>query len=34
VPVDHLPKVLAADAACTALDAFARAHPSRQPDAQ
>jgi len=34
VPIDHLPKVLAADAACTALDAFARAHPSRQPDAQ
>jgi maleylpyruvate isomerase len=34
VPIDHLTKVLAADAACTALDAFARAHPSRQPDAQ
>jgi len=34
VPVDHLPKILVADAACTALDAFARAHPSRQPDAQ
>jgi len=34
VPLDHLPKILAADAACAALDAFARAHPSRQPDAQ
>ena len=34
VPIDHLPKILAADAACTTLDAFARAHPSRQPDAQ
>jgi maleylacetoacetate isomerase len=34
VPIDHLPKVLSADAACTALDAFARAHPSRQPDAE
>jgi maleylpyruvate isomerase len=34
VPIDHLPKILAAEAACTALDAFARAHPSRQPDSQ
>lgn len=34
VPIDHLPKILAADAACAALDAFARAHPSRQPDAE
>ena len=34
VPIDHLPKVLAADAACTALEPFARAHPSRQADAE
>lgn len=34
VAIDHLPKILAADAACAGLDAFARAHPSRQPDAQ
>ncbi len=34
VPIDHLPKILAADTACAALDAFARAHPSRQPDVQ
>lgn len=34
VAIDHLPRILAADAACAALDAFARAHPSRQPDAQ
>lgn len=33
VPIDHLTKILAADAACAALDAFARAQPSRQPDA-
>jgi len=34
VSIDHLPKILAADAACAALDAFARAHPSRQADAE
>lgn len=34
VAIDRLPKILAADAACAALDAFACAHPSRQPDAQ
>ena len=34
VPIDHLPKVLEADAACTALEPFARAHPSRQADAE
>ncbi len=33
VPLDDLPKIRAADAACAALDAFARAHPDRQPDA-
>lgn len=32
VPLDHLPKVLAADEACAGLDAVARAHPDRQPD--
>jgi maleylpyruvate isomerase len=34
VAIDHLPKVLAADAACAGIEAFAKAHPSRQPDAQ
>jgi maleylpyruvate isomerase len=33
VSIEHLPKILAADAACAELDAFARAHPARQPDA-
>jgi len=33
-PIDHLPKILAADAACNALEAFARAHPTRQSDAE
>lgn len=32
-PLDDLPKIRAADAACAALDPFARAHPARQPDA-
>ncbi len=34
VLIDHLPRILAADAACTSLEAFARAHPARQPDAE
>jgi maleylpyruvate isomerase len=34
VPLEDMPKIVAADAACAALDAFARAHPSRQPDAE
>jgi maleylpyruvate isomerase len=34
VALDHLPKILAADAACARLDAFARAHPVQQADAQ
>ena len=34
VALDHLPKILAADAACARLDAFAKAHPSQQADAQ
>jgi maleylpyruvate isomerase len=34
VPLDHLPKILAADTACAAIEAFARAHPSQQPDAE
>jgi maleylpyruvate isomerase len=33
VPIDHLTKILAADAACAALATFAMAHPSQQPDA-
>jgi maleylpyruvate isomerase len=34
VALDHLPKILAADAACAKLEAFAKAHPAQQPDAQ
>jgi maleylacetoacetate isomerase len=34
VALDHMPKIVAADAVCAALDAFARAHPSRQTDAE
>ncbi len=33
VDLSAFPKLVAIDAACNALDAFARAHPSRQPDA-
>jgi maleylpyruvate isomerase len=33
VALDHLPKILAVDAACAKLDAFARAHPTQQADA-
>lgn len=33
VALDHLPKILAVDAACARLDAFAKAHPAQQPDA-
>jgi maleylpyruvate isomerase len=32
VDLSAFPKLVAIDAACNALDAFARAHPSRQPD--
>jgi len=34
VALDHLPKILAVDAACARLEAFARAHPAQQPDAE
>jgi hypothetical protein len=34
VALDHLPKIVAADTACVALDAFAKAHPSQQPDTE
>jgi maleylpyruvate isomerase len=34
VALDHLPKILAADAACARLEVFARAHPTQQPDAE
>jgi glutathione S-transferase len=33
VDVSPFPKLVAIEAACNALDAFARAHPSHQPDA-
>ncbi len=33
VDLSAFPKLVAIDAACSALDGFARAHPSRQPDA-
>ena len=33
IDVAAFPKLVAIDAACNALDAFAQAHPSRQPDA-
>lgn len=33
VPLDAYPRLLALDAACAALPAFAAAHPDRQPDA-
>jgi maleylacetoacetate isomerase/maleylpyruvate isomerase len=33
VDVSMFPKLVAIDSACNALEAFARAHPSRQPDA-
>ena len=33
VAIDHLPKILAADAACAGIEAFAKAHPARQADA-
>lgn len=34
VAIDHLPTIIAVDAACSRLDPFAKAHPSLQPDAQ
>ena len=33
-PLDHLPRILAVEAACTDLPAFRAAHPARQADAQ
>jgi len=33
-PLDHLPRILAVEAACADLPAFRAAHPSRQADAQ
>jgi maleylpyruvate isomerase len=33
-PLDHLPRILAVEAACADLPAFRAAHPSRQTDAQ
>jgi maleylpyruvate isomerase len=33
-PLDHLPRILAVEAACAELPAFRAAHPSRQTDAQ
>lgn len=33
VSLDHLPKILQVERTCLGLDAFAAAHPSRQPDA-
>lgn len=34
VPLDHLPKIRAVEAACAELPAFQAAHPSAQPDAE
>ncbi len=34
VPIDAYPRIVAADAACADLPAFAKAHPSRQPDSE
>ena len=34
VPLDKFPKIVAVDAACTALPAFDRASPAKQPDAE
>ncbi len=34
IALDHLPKILAADAACAGIEAFAKAHPAQQADAQ
>jgi maleylacetoacetate isomerase len=34
VPVDHLHKILEVERSCQKIDAFAAAHPSRQPDAE
>lgn len=34
VPLDNYPKIVAVDAACTALPAFQLAHPDNQPDAE
>jgi len=34
VPLDRFPKVVGVDAVCLALDAFQRARPENQPDAE
>lgn len=34
VPLDKYPNIIAVDAACNELDAFRRAHPDNQPDAE
>ena len=34
VPLDAFPKIVAVDAACATLDAFEKAKPERQPDAE
>ena len=33
-PLDHLPRILSVEAACLELEAFKRAHPARQADAE
>jgi len=34
VPLDRFPKIVAIDAACSKLDAFIKARPENQPDAE
>lgn len=34
IDISHLPKIVAVDTHCATLEAFAAAHPSRQPDAE
>jgi maleylpyruvate isomerase len=34
VPLDRFPKIVAADAACAKIEAFDRARPDKQPDAE
>jgi maleylpyruvate isomerase len=34
ISIDHLPRILKVDSTCAKIEAFAVAHPSRQPDAQ
>jgi hypothetical protein len=33
-PLDHLPRILSVEAACLELEAFKRAHPALQADAE